>query len=260
MRRVSLLVVIVLFSSLLGALPSPPVLGQQNEADCTIVPKDPAAMRIWECVEEPTPVDDKFTPGAPQPASGNKKFQPYTVVLKAQYAAVPDIRDEGLSPEYMVVTVAQGDFALDLKKDSPSPVIVDPVNGREVHFMERVVGARPYYRDTDNPVVDGAGAPCVHMCAIPADSVVHVQTHDTVYALEGAFCLWCLLTKLGEDGNPDQGQLDVLAMIDANAAPEDFSWIQSWRNEQATPTANTAPSGTMKAWVLLNPGTGCRDH
>jgi hypothetical protein len=159
----------------------------------------------------------------------------------------------------MVVTVEEGDFALDIKEESPSPVIINPVDGRKVVVMERV-GAPDYYGDTDNVLMDGSGNACARMCAIPANTVVHVQTNDTIYALQGSLCIWCLLNKLGLNEDPNHGQLRVLAMVDANGAPDDFSWTRAWDLEKENPTAQTAPSGKMKAWVLLNPGTGCKDH
>jgi hypothetical protein len=262
MRRVSLLAVIVLCCSVLGALSSRSVLGQ-GEENCALVASDAEAMRLWECVERPVPIEGDFTPEQQQTASGGKRFQAYTVELRAQLAAVPDISDFDLVSEYMVVTVEEGDFALDIKENSPSPVIVDPADDRQVTVMDRV-GSPEYYKDRDSES-DGVlksddGAPCTDMCAIPANTVVHVQTNDTIYALQGSLCIWCLLNRLELNEDPNHGLLRVVAMVDADGAPENFSWIQAWDHEKENPTANAAPSGTMKAWVLLNPGTGCRDH
>jgi hypothetical protein len=250
----------------MAALAAPPVAAEQGDPDWRIG----AEGQRWEGVSRPEPPSTEAV--APPPA-GDQIMEPYAVFFSEDYAAVPELTK--LEPEFMIVVVQKGSFALDTGDKEPG-IVVFPAEGQPIPVMQPKKDDAPYYVLTDplEVVKDPSGGDCTLACSIPADTVVQVKPGDRIVAREGALCVWCLLNSNFEPGNAkaeydDQGLLQVFALLKAGALPESFSWIQDWEGTQtqatsgagseggaATPAASS-PEQTMLAWAF-NPQARCR--
>jgi len=270
MRRLSILVVMILFSGLIATLPGSEALGQSS-SECTIRTDNTQLFLAWECVEKPEIVSSVFTPSNQLTAAGNKKLQTYDVKFNGINAAIPIVENA----EFMIVTVVKGDFSLESavpvgedEHQNERALIIDPTPGESVPVLQRIAyepDPGPYFKDTGEVLLlDGGNDPCQDMCALPDGFAVQVKTGDTIYALDGALCIWCLLNSRSENQGAPYGELVVSALVDADAGAERFSWIERWNEAKkiADESASTGsdPSRGMIGWALFNPNTGCRGH
>lgn len=265
MRRLAVIALVILIG--MGALVAPPVAARQGGTDWRIG----AQGERWEGVGRPEPPD---TEAVRPPPTGDLIMEPYSVFFSEDYAAVPEMRE--FVPEFMVVVVQKGNFALDTGDKEPG-IVVFPAEGQPIPVMQPKQNDPPYYLLT-NPVEyikDPAGGNCTISCPIPPDAVVQVKPGDRIVAREGALCVWCLLNSNFEPGNQeaetdDQGLLEVFALLPAGASPDSFSWIQDWDSNQlavATPSASQGSGATtaamsdgrtMLTWAF-NPQARCRN-
>ena len=271
MRRVAILVVIALCSGFLVSTPTILAVGQEG-ADCEISAPD---YVLWDCVERPVPIADAFMPEEGLTTVGGKRFQAYHVEFRAINAAVPRIRQEdtGIETEFMIVTVLNGDFVIENNDTRERSIIVDPRDGHSVTLMRKVTedatgDQRVYEATEDNlPVGDtgDSGSDCVDMCVVPRNEAVQIIAGDTIYALQGAICIWCLQNSLAENAGSTEGALQVAALVEPDPAEpvnfesfaENFSWIQDWDARGGNPVATTSSSQTMMAWAF-GPASSCK--
>lgn len=214
---------------------------------------------VWAGVVEIVPVEGQYSPGQ-LVAGGNARMQAYQVTFNEQYGAVPQIED----PEFMIVTVIEGEFALDVQQENT--VIVSPAGDMIVHFMDRLEPFdMPFYELTTDFIQIGDGEdPCPVNCAVPADRVVQVTEGDTIVALEGAICIYCLL-------NQNEGVLIAQARIadvdfDLDGWENQFSWMQAMDDpDLVLPALDGSANGGstvretgVMAWAF-NPHPSCRN-
>jgi hypothetical protein len=252
----------------MAVLATPPVAAEQSNRDWRIGGEG----QRWEGVSRPEPPS---TEAIAPPPDGDQIMEPYAVFFSEDYAAVPEMRGR-FKPEFMVVVVQEGSFALDTGDKEPG-IVVFPAAGQPIPVMQPKKDAAPYYELTDplEVVQDPSGGDCTLACSIPADTVVQVKPGDRIVAREGALCVWCLLNSNFEPGNEeaeydDQGLLQVFALLNAGASPDSFSWIRDWEEMQAQATGGAANNGgdatpaasgpeqTMLAWAF-NPQARCRN-
>jgi hypothetical protein len=250
----------------LGALIAPPAAARQPESGWRIGVEG----ERWEGVGRPEPpTAEAMLP----PPVGDLIMEPYAVFFSEDYAAVPEMTE--FTPEFMVVVVQKGNFALDVA-DTESGIVVFPAEGQPIPMMNPRKDDPPYYQRTD-PVTyiqNPSGGDCTLACPIPADSVIQTKPGDRIVAREGALCVWCLLNSNFDPGNAkteydDQGLLEVFALLPAGTGPNRFSWIQDWESNQkdaATPSVSqrggpmsvaTNSEPTLLAWAF-NPQARCR--
>jgi hypothetical protein len=273
MRRLTFLIVIAVCSGFFAALPSVQVSGQgstpsasQYPPDCTVY-GGPDTVVLWDCVEKPEPIPDAFLPEDGSTTIGGTRFQVYRVWFKAINASVPEIDTSraGLEPEFMIVTVLSGDFVLENRDGRARAFIVDPSAEHPVEIVEQKhadpdPGERVY--DGTNTYLPGdSGDNCLDMCVVPSGIAVQLIAGDTVYALEGGICIWCLQNRLAENRESDSGALQVGAFVNPADSPDSFSWIQDWTNRQGNPASTTDSSQTdlsqtMMAWAF-GPKAAC---
>lgn len=264
MRRLTVIALVAVMGMV--ALAAPPVAARQGDPTWRIG----AEGERWEGVGRPEPPSTEAI--APPPA-GDLIMEPYAVFFSEDYAAVPEMTK--FEPEFMIVVVQTGNFALDTGDTEPG-IVVFPAAGQPIPLMQPRNNDPPYYELTDpvKYVQDPSGGNCTLACPIPPDTVIQAKPGDRIVAREGALCVWCLLNSNFDPGNAeteydDQGLLEVFALLPAGASPDSFSWIQDWESNQleaATPSASqssgapTVSGGleqTMLAWAF-NPQARCR--
>ena len=214
-------------------------------------------------------------------------LQPYEVYFGERFARLVN---RGFAaefvPEFMVIEVKQGTFALQVADQGT--FIVDPAGETPIQHVELPNSvAPPFVNPLPNYVRNAAGNICTNMCAIPLNTAVEVNPGDIVIAHANALCLWCLLKGSNpEDWEdpafagtgtptplPDSGILLVSVLLEPAAERGSFSWIQAWNAmsgvvppalpgsptptpDTATPSANAQPMTMAMAWAF-NPPTGC---
>ena len=265
MRRLTVIALVAVIG--MGALAAPPAAAWQDAPEWRIGVEG----HRWEGVSRPEPPSREAV--APPPA-GDRIMEPYAVFFSEDYAAVPEMTR--VEPEFMVVVVQKGNFALDTGAQEPGMVIF-PAEDQPVPIMQPKQVDPPYYVLTDpvEYIQDPSGGNCTLSCPVPPDAVVQLKPGDRIVAREGALCVWCLLNSNFEPGNAeaeydDQGMLQVFALLTAGARPESFSWIQDWDRTQAEATtaaasmggdatpAASGPEQTVLAWAF-NPQARCRN-
>ena len=99
-------------------------------------------------------------------------------------------------PEFMVVVVQKGNFALDTADKEPG-IVIFPAEGQPSPIMHPKKDDPPYDVLTDpvEYVQDPSGGHCTSSCPIPPDAVVQLKPGDRIVAREGALCVWCLLNS-----------------------------------------------------------------
>jgi hypothetical protein len=264
MRRIAVIALVTVIGT--ASLVTPPAVAQQGDPDWRIGGEGSA----WEGVSRPEPPG---TEAVAPPPTGDRIMEPYAVFFNEDYAAVPEVTK--FEPEFMVVVVQKGSFALDARDTEPG-IVVFPAAGQPIPKMQPKKYERPYYVLTDplEYVQNPSGGDCTLACPILPGTVVQVKTGDRIVAREGALCVWCLLnsnfTTPDDDltNSDDQGLLLVYALLTAGASPDSFSWIQDWERNEATaataypsessgtPTAATNSERTMLTWAF-NPSTKC---
>jgi hypothetical protein len=249
-RRLTVIALVAVIGMV--ALAVPPVAAEEGDPTWRIG----AEGERWEGVGRPEPPSREAI--APPPA-GDLIMEPYAVFFSEDYAAVPEMRE--FVPEFMVVVVQKGNFALDTGDKEPG-IVVFPAEGQPVRIMQPKKDDPPYYVLTDpvEYIQDPSGGNCTLSCPVPPNAVVQLKPGDRIVAREGALCVWCLLNSNFDPGNQkaetdDQGLLEVFALLPAGASPESFSWIRDWESNQ---TAATSPERTMLAWAF-NPQARCRN-
>ncbi|MBA3450301.1 MAG: hypothetical protein H0T18_03700 [Chloroflexia bacterium] len=264
MRRVVGFLLVVLLSQVTTVGGGWTAAAQESEsiADCTpgaAPPQlglDPDESYYWEGVCRPIPPDEP----APAPVGGDFIMQPYTVFFKEGFAAVPDSSSGDFRPEFMVVIVRDGTFALDVKRDTPGRVTVTGA-GNEIPILSAFAEREPYYTAMKGAVlVDRDGNPCVRGCEIPPETVVQLETGDRIVAEEGAICVYCLLGA-NNQRKGETGLLEVFVLRRAGEDAETFSWIDSWDRAQRGElrVMRSVERSTALGWAYFDPKTGCKD-
>ena len=264
MRRFVLLLLVVLLGSGAVGAGAWSASAQQLERieDCPPL-KVPPQLGLgveesyyWEGVCQPIPPDERV----PAPIGGDLIMQPYTVYLAEDFAAIPDASSGQFRPEYMVVVVRKGTFALDVKDGSPGKIDVYGA-GNEIPLLSPFDDREPYYAARPREVLtDREGNPCVRGCEVPPNTVVQLGPGDRVVAEEGAICVYCLLGT-NEVRGDETGLLEVFVLRQLGDDPSTFSWIESWnRAERAElPLVRRSDSPTVLGWAYFDPKTGCKD-
>jgi len=247
--------------------------------------EDPA----WEGVCEPLFEKDvdasipvRVDPSGPDVGT----MRPYAVAFTHGYSAAPRIGrgslvDENLVPEFMVVYVIDGTFAID-------PDAIDPEPGKQVvvsTWRKSIPTLKPKDQnlgtlyvptgDTLKIEIDGTKTDCTRACPVSSDVPVALYPGDIAIAEPGALCIYCLIGngQIGDDQigqfQPDhvKGLLEVYALLPTGANPTDpndpntFSWLKSWHAEHPglSRQRNDDTMTGMMAWAFLNPGGRC-DH
>ena len=266
MSRIGVLLVFALCSAFLASMPTPPASAAGQEAPpCTVTDPDPDLIVLWDCVERPVPIPDAYMPEEGFTTIGGKRFQAYRVEFRALNAGVPNIppTDDVPETEFMIVTVLEGDFVLENNAARERSFIVDPRDEHPVDVVKREnldpsidLRERVYVDTGDTLTVGGTDAPCVDMCVVPRGIAVRVTVGDTVYALQGALCIWCLQNSRAEHEASNTGVLQVAALVEPDGFPDSFSWIRDWETRQGQPMATTSSSQTMMAWAF-GPKAAC---
>ena len=265
MNRIAVIALVAVIG--MAALAAPPVAAQEGDPDWRIA----GPGSVWEGVARPEP---PATEAVDPPPTGDRIMQPYAVFFNTDYAAVPEMRE--FEPEFMVVVVQDGTFALDARDTEPG-IIVFPAQGQPIPTMQPKKDQRPFYELTDplEYVQDPSGGDCTLSCPIPPGTVVQLKPGDRIVVREGTICVWCLLNanfttqdEFDATNNDDQGLLQVFALLPAGVSPDSFSWIQDWEGNEAaaatpdaspssgTPAAATISGRTMLTWAF-NPATSC---
>ena len=210
----------------------------------------------WEGVCRPIPPDEPV----PAPLGTDLIMQPYAVYLAEDYAAIPDASSGDFRPEFMVVVVRKGTFALDVKAGSPGRIVVYGA-GNDIPLLTAFEGGEPYYFERPGEVLtDREGNPCVRACEVPPSNVVQLGPGDRVVAEEGAICVYCLIGT-NEERDGETGLLEVFVLRQFGDDPETFSWIDSWNRAERgeLPLLRGADTPTVLGWSYFDPKTGCKD-
>lgn len=250
MRRLAMLALVILLGIVPAILQRSPAAGQEAAP-----PRAAAREQQFGMVKE----NGWLQVSRPEPRNGEATLfdgtllQPYDVYFNEQYAAVPEVTSP--PPEFMVVEVVAGEFALDISDQGT--IIVDRPDGSPIVYLDRIEPpAAPYYVVSGRYVNDLSGDPCSRLCAIPEKTAVQLVPGDRAIAKAGSICVWCLLHQPGAD----LGQLFVSVELQnrPNVAG-DFSWVQDWQKKQGGSTSALQPSRpTMMGWAYFHPQARCR--
>lgn len=265
MRRLVLVALVALVGLALPATHS--AAAQYDGADFGAL----STAQAFEGVARPRPQEGIQT------ASGSVILQPYEVYFGEQFARLDNrVFGSEFAPEFMVIEVKQGTFALEVADQGA--FIVDPAADLPIQHVELpMTETPPFVNPVPAFVRNLAGNICTNMCLIPQNTAVQVKPGDIVIAQANGLCLWCLIKGSGPDQGstpaaggtptpqPDSGLLLVFVQLSPRATPEDFSLIEAWNALSAgtpppspgtaTPTTQGEPA-TMMAWAF-NPPTGC---
>lgn len=171
--------------------------------------------------------------------------------------------------EFMIAIVETGEFVLDVMP--PISFVVDPPPGEMINYMD-VSGdewERTYKLNETAFVLDEKGNPCTNLCTIvppqTPDEFVAIRLTEgyRVIAPSKAVCLWCLFNQYAHKGETTGSILIYPLLPSTTVSPEAFSWIQAYKEEQATarqqPGSVVAdPLSHVMAWGYFNPAPNCR--
>ena len=258
MRRLGIAVLVVLLGLVLPGLGAGPTSAQEGGipgcelydvsavfAELGLNPDEDSYQ--WEGMCRPVPQDP------PTPFGAGQVLQPYLVFFNEDYAAVPDAISGEYEPEAMVVVVREGSFALDVKGDNTSDIVVYGA-GVEIPRLTNFEPNEPYYSPSEDE-------PCPQVCVLSPGEEVLLGPGDVVVAEQGGICVYCLLDTDNERKN-ETGLLEVFVLRGDAEDPQTFSWIDSWDRaaEGLLPVfAQSTSSTTMRGWAFFDPSTRCKD-
>jgi hypothetical protein len=186
----------------------------------------------------------------------------------------------------MVVIVESGEFVLNVV-ESPA-FVVDPQEGQTIHYMFADYAEDDFekpivYSESDHPVLDETGQPCMDLCTVlppsesppteylPSDSppsgsetrAVLLREGFRVEGLAQNVCLWCLF---GEQVG-STGSLLVFPYVKSG---QEFSWLREHPevHGSVSPDSGTFVQGDPESsdaapvrmsW-MFNPGGRCNRH
>jgi hypothetical protein len=279
MRRLLVALILFMFGASFAGLNGNSAAAQGTPESVTVTLSDCRASEdlAWEEVCEPlferdvdASIPVRVDPSGPDVGT----MRPYAVAFTGENSAAPRIGpgslvDEELVPEFMVVYVIDGTFAID--PDQGKQVVVS--TWREsiptLNPRDQLLDT-PYVPTGDTLKIDGTGTDCTRACPVSSDAPVALYPGDIAIAEQGALCIYCLIGN-GQIGDDQIGQfqpghvkglLEVYALLPTGADPTDpndpntFSWLQSWNrvhtglSQQRNDDAMTG----MMAWAFFNPG------
>ncbi len=237
-----------------------------------------------EAIEGTAPLEE-FLVGVPLDTPVIGRNRSISTRLPEGYRISFDLVDPDARPqipelenaEYMVVIVESGEFVLNVLR-SPA-FVVDPPEGETIRYLfaEGDFNTAVKYTESDHPVLDENGQPCMDLCTVmppsefppseyvPSDSpptgpntrAVLIKEGFRVEGLAQNFCLWCLISE-------GSGTLLVYPYVKPG---EEFSWLSAYNEAHglASPgggkfvqgdpeSAGAAP--VRMAW-MFNPGGRC---
>jgi hypothetical protein len=206
----------------------------------------------------------------------------YVVQFLQNFAHIPEIPEA----EMMAVYVRSGEFVLENR--GPEPFTVVPGGDGIINTLNvEIEGDDQVAHYTEKPedeavLLDRYGNPCTNLCEVdpPASQdgpglALQLLEEDWVLLPGEELCIWCLLNQFAVE-NLTSGTLYVYPLLVQEATMDEFSWVQSWDDDQgngqgarALPaeeiatlhqdsSATDQAASTIRAWAYFSPAPNCR--